>query len=235
MTSALSERLTELLSVSHKLQESMEADSLVASTRELELWQKARLEQTYQDFRARDDHRDAVSFFSGELYAPANLGARDHQLRRMVPIMVRLLPDSILATVAMALEVQNLSLWLDIETARVLAANDVNIPAMDASTYAQAYRQSAEPEQRERQILLILEVGRALDDIVHIPAIYQTLIMARWPARMAGLSDLQQFLENGFSAFRAMGSAESFLAAIEARETKIMRQILDAEADPFRL
>ena len=50
--------------------------------------------------------------------------------------------------------------------------------------------------------------------------------MMRQPARLAGLSGLQDFLERGFAAFRSMGGAEEFLRTIDARETQIMEAII---------
>ena len=45
------------------------------------------------------------------------------------------------------------------------------------------------------------------------------------PARLAGLSQMQDFLVRGFEAFRAIGGAAAFLQAIEARERAILESI----------
>ena len=58
------------------------------------------------------------------------------------------------------------------------------------------------------------------------PLVRTALAMMRQPARLAGMSALQDFLERGFAAFRAMGGAETFLATIEERETQIMDAIV---------
>jgi hypothetical protein len=57
--------------------------------------------------------------------------------------------------------------------------------------------------------------------------------MMRQPARLAGLTGLQDFLERGFGAFRAMGGAEEFLRTIESRETQIMDAIVGGATEPF--
>jgi len=67
------------------------------------------------------------------------------------------------------------------------------------------------------------------------------LAMMKQPARLAGMRALQDFLERGFAAFRAMRGAEAFLRTVDERETHIMESIAggasDAFADPlaFRL
>ncbi|HEX5130330.1 MAG TPA: hypothetical protein VFV90_11320, partial [Usitatibacter sp.] len=60
-----------------------------------------------------------------------------------------------------------------------------------------------------------------------------TLKLMRTPAKLAGLQDLQDFLERGFTAFRAMGGAGDFLASIQARETEILNRLFSGAAKPF--
>jgi hypothetical protein len=45
------------------------------------------------------------------------------------------------------------------------------------------------------------------------------------PARLAGLSQMQDFLVRGFQAFRGIGGASEFLDAIEAREHRILEAL----------
>jgi hypothetical protein len=55
----------------------------------------------------------------------------------------------------------------------------------------------------------------------------------RQPARVAGLSALQDFLERGFGAFRQMAGADEFLATVETRESALMNAIFDGDRAPF--
>ena len=86
---------------------------------------------------------------------------------------------------------------------------------------------------RQRQIRLIVDIGTALDTYVGKPLIRTALAMMRRPARLAGMSGLQDFLERGFAAFRAMRGATEFLHTIETRETDIMEAIIAGTTDPF--
>jgi hypothetical protein len=56
---------------------------------------------------------------------------------------------------------------------------------------------------------------------------------ARLPAQLAGLSELQAFLERGFRAFDALGGAEEFLSRVAAREQEVSRRLFSGAADPF--
>ena len=73
----------------------------------------------------------------------------------------------------------------------------------------------------------------AYDRLVVKPFIFTTLKVMRRPAKLAGLQDLQSFLEHGFEAFRHMGGADEFLATIGGRETRILSRLFSGHPDPF--
>ena len=105
-------------------------------------------------------------------------------------------------------------------------------PITDAS-YAKAYRESSSRDERERQIALIDAVGHRLDALVKKPLVFTMLKLMRRPARVAGLSDLQDFLERGFDSFREMQSADGFLALLRSRETEILNRLFSGRGKPF--
>ena len=53
------------------------------------------------------------------------------------------------------------------------------------------------------------------------------------PAKLAGVSELQAFLERGFTAFEALGGAGDFLEAIGRREYEASRRLFAGDPDPF--
>lgn len=192
-------------------------------------WQANRLGATYADLAADERYRDAVAFFRNDLYG-ADFAERDAELGRAVPMMARMLPESVLVAVANAIELNALSQELD----RLLLAR---LPGGDdhftVAEYCGAYRAMGEREARERQIRLTGEVGSALDAFVHKPFVHTALMMMRHPARAAGFAVLQEFLERGYAAFRKMRGATSFLATIEQRERALMEAIFAGEEAPF--
>ena len=60
-----------------------------------------------------------------------------------------------------------------------------------------------------------------------------TLKLMRAPARMAGLGELQRFLEGGFVTFKAMRGADEYLAIILRRETLLMERLLSGVPAPL--
>ena len=137
-----------------------------------------------------------------------------------------------LATVAHAVELNALSESLD--GAMVEALGD-RAATIDAAAYADAYRTIDRVEDRARQIELIERLGKALDKLTHIHFIGMTLKMMRGPARLAGLGELQAFLERGYSAFGAMrGGASEFVTIVVDRERTISRALLAGDDEALR-
>jgi hypothetical protein len=99
--------------------------------------------------------------------------------------------------------------------------------------YAKAYRKGGYKHLRRRQIELVLRVGHALDAAVKKHGVYKILRAARIPAQLAGLSELQAFLERGFTAFDALGGADEFLSAVAERELAVSERLFAGAPDPF--
>lgn len=193
-------------------------------------WQARRLRMTYPDLAPQPRYAGAIDFFQTDLYGGADFARRDADLARVVPVMVRMLPERVIATIARAMELNTLSQELD----RSLLAR---LPRADGqftvAEYCRAFRKMGNRPARERQVALIVEIGSALDGYVKKPLIHAAMVMMRQPARLAGLGVLHDFLERGFDAFRRMKGAEEFLATIAARETALLDTVYAGATAPF--
>ena len=187
---------------------------------EVKSWQAQRLAATYADMTSQPRYAAATRFFLDDLYGPKDFSARDEAMLRIVPVMRRVLPAAALETAALAIELEALSEALDHRVAAALPAGPI-----DTESYCRAYRDAGTPGERARQVDLILAVGERLDVLVARPFILTTLKLMRRPAKLAGLADLQDFLERGFEAFGAMDGSQAFLDAIEDRERAIAAAI----------
>lgn len=224
--------LYQLFERNSQLRASFAADPAAqAKLNELQRWQTHRLDRTYQDLRDRERYRKGVEFFLTQLYGEGDFTPRDMQLQRAYPIMQRMLPQPALHTLRMAAQLEVLSQELDQQMVRLIGPDS----EVNDQSYADAYRRSAREKDRGWQIQLLLEAGRDLDKLVHYPLIYGLIRIAHGPAHLAGFGSLHDFLEDGFTAFKAMGSAMDFLHSIEKREQIIMLRILESDPDPFRL
>jgi flavin-binding protein dodecin len=198
----------------------------------LRVWQAGRLARTHRDLLESRRFHDAAQFFLNDLYGPTDLSRHIEEVRRIVPVMTNVLPDSGLATVAHAMELNAISESLD--EAMVETLGD-KAETLDEATYAAAYRAIDRAEDRARQIDLIELLGMALDKLTHIHFIGMTLKLMRKPARLAGLGELQAFLERGYSAFGAMrGGSSEFVTIVVGRERAISRALLNGDDEALR-
>ena len=198
----------------------------------LRAWQAARLARTHRDLLESRRFHDAAEFFLTDLYGPRDLSRHIEEVRRIVPMMTSVLPDSGLATVAHAMELNALSESLD--GAMVEALGDRAADITD-QVYAEAYRAVDRAEDRERQIDLIELLGQALDKLTHIRFIGMTLKLMRTPAHLAGLGELQAFLERGYAAFGAMrGGAGEFVSIVVGRERAISEALMAGDDEALR-
>jgi hypothetical protein len=220
--------LRELARVQQRNAERAADAALDRALTALAAWQVRRLRATYADLEASPRYAPAMAFFESDLYGGTDFAQRDADLVRVVPAMRRLLPESVLETVATAVALNALSQELDRAMMALLGPRTFTV-----AEYCRAYRAIGRYELRLRQIRLTGEVGAALDHYVHKPMLRTALKMMRRPAHLAGLAALQDFLERGFNAFAEMGGAIEFLATIESRETTIHEAIAHGADDPF--
>lgn len=224
--SAVGERLRELLGRLQAQHRRQQADTAVSQRlAALRAWQSRRLAASYADIRGEPRFAAACEFFLSDLYGEGDFGDRDRAVERVVPIMLRLLPEGVLASLARAIELNALSQELDYALAAALPPHCTHAEAIADVDYAAAYALSAEPQARKRQLALLLVLGRELDRLVRKPLLSELLHMCRWPARLAGLGALQSFLERGFDAFGKLHGAGPFLGTILRRERAFMRAL----------
>jgi hypothetical protein len=230
MPSSAETHLIRELEHAQRLHQARQASPrLAAALDRVASWQSRRLNATYADLVRDPRYAEAIRFFQSDLYGPGDYSRRDADLARVVPLMVRVLPEGVIAIIAKAIELSALSHELD----RTLVAKLGEGSPLSVASYCAAYRACDNRSERERQIALIVEVGAALDRYVHMPLLRSALAAMRRPARVAGVGALQEFLERGLLSFRGRTGAREFLAVIEARETAVMQAIFGGDDAPF--
>lgn len=202
--------------------------------RELRRWQAQRLRESFARFLQDPAQRPAAEFFLSDVYGDQDFAQRDADIARVMPMMQRLLPESLLDTIAAGIELGTLTHALDLDVAEALQGLASRRKRLDAELYARAYRDVGDQARRKRQIALIGKVGRGLARAVSTGGVALLLRISRGPARAAGLSALQGFLERGFDAFGQLQDANGFIEAIVADEAAVSRRLFAEDPDPFR-
>lgn len=197
-------------------------------------WQAERLQQTHADLLSDPRYTAVTRFFLTELYGGLDLTELAHEVERALPIATRLLPDSVMRTSALALDLNALTGELD-QAVTSMLFETLGHTAINADTIVAAHRACANREQRHAQMQMLAELGQGLDRYVRSRVIYATFKLAHRPAQMAGLAGLYDFLGRGFEVMRPMGSAQDFIDRFISRERTIIDNIFDGKSDPFQL
>jgi hypothetical protein len=200
---------------------------------ELRSWQARRLEASFDRFLRDPRRRPAAQFFLSDVYNDRDFSRRDADIAKVLPMMQRLLPGALLNTVADAIELGLLTHAFDLRISQCLHEIAPRRRKLDGRLYAQAYRACGLPRLRDRQIDLIARVGLGLGKALRMPGIMTLLKLSRGPAKAAGLSELQGFLERGFAAFSQLGDVREFIAEIEEDEREVARRLFEEDGDPF--
>lgn len=201
---------------------------------ELQRFQVRRLQHTHAALIADPKTHDATEFFLSDVYGGIDLSQLAREIERALPVAVRLLPESVLTTSAVACEVQVLTQELDERLTDLLFFRR-GVTALDASSYAAAFRDLDAHDDRLRQLELVRTLGHGLDRYVRSRIIYATFRIASKPAHKYGLGTLYDFLGRGFEVMRPMGSAHEMFERMANEEREILGRVQAGDPDPFRL
>lgn len=200
----------------------------------LRAWQTRRLEHSFRHFLDHPRMRPAAVFFLTDLYGDRDFSGRDRDVAKVMPLMSRVLPASLLSAAVEAVELEVLSHAFDLRMAQALTRELPPGAPVDVEAYGRAYRRTGAARLRGHQIELILRVGWTLDAAVKKHGVAKLLRASRTPARLLGLAELQGFLERGFTAFEALGGAREFLESIGRSEHAVSQRLFAGDPDPFR-
>lgn len=227
-------RLQSLLLEYHDFQLKAASPTLTHIIDELADWQTKRLKHTHHDLYTNNNFRDGIDFLLAELYGSEDFSARDRDLERVFPKLVKLLPDALLDTVANLIELNLLTQRLDFGIAEYLSRNGLSKPITE-DNYLTAYRATATIEQRKRQLSLVQNAGNLLDKHARNPLLRLSLNMTRRPANRAGLGALHSFLQRGLDAFFAMDDVDILMQTLIDRESQILFRIYNNQEPAFKL
>lgn len=232
-----SSRPGRLLGVFHEIEklkhEPVSAGQLDPKAALLRSWQSNRLAHTYADLLDSSRYRPACLFFLEDIYAARDFSQRDHDMEQMHDFMQHFIPETMLHPLSVTVELHRLTNELD---NRLLDALVNRLGVTDTITpelYAEGYRVCDNYAERVQQIDLIHEIGRRLDGIVRSPLTGAMLNVAKGPARRAGWTELTDFLERGYKAFKHMRGSKYFVETVRKREMRILDRIFAKHPDPF--
>lgn len=221
--SAVLDNIIAYLQETEQMHERIAKENLNEKVRKLQAWQTNRLLTTHQDLWSSKRFHPAMQFFIDEIYGPKDFSQRDQQLAKVVPKMAKIIPEKALISLEAALQLNRLSLELDLALVHALGEQHVN-----RNSYFESYRGTNSKAQREEQIRLLETLGLDLAEVVKIPGISAILMLSRKPAKVAGVESLHAFLERGFKSFKKLGNVNDFIFPIISREKQMMKRLFCA-------
>ncbi len=187
-------------------------------------WQLNYMLQYFGDMQRTPDQAAAVAFIVSDL-AGVEIDQRDRDFARVLPLMIRMLPDSALAGAAVAMRLNAKVLEINMAISRQLADSNTSNTNITEQDYAQACRHAASYDECMDLVKITTQLGRQLEEVVRIPMIGFMLKAMRHPSRIAGFGALQEFLETGYTRFAALNDVDSFLREIENHMEHIFTRV----------
>lgn len=200
-------------------------NSLSDSSERLKQYQLDRLRATHRVLFNDGREARAATFFLEELYGLSDFSDRDREFQRVVPSVVRWFPEDVVETVERLGSLYALSEGLDLAMARELMSESI----ITAPVYRRAWCVVSTEDVRAAQRTMIREVGQALGEQTRSLALRRSLRLMRGPARLAGLGQLQAFLEKGFDTFGALNDPRQFVDGIVEREDRFARGLFNSD------
>lgn len=200
----------------------------------LQKWQAQRLKTTHSSLLNNPVTRDATEFFLTDIYGGIDLTDLARDVERVLFKALRVLPEKVMETSALAMELNALTADLDERVTDILFY-DYKVSAITDEAYCEAFRQACDKSLRQHQAQMMAQLGRGLDKYVRSRLVFGAYKLARKPAENAGLRALTGFLDRGFKVMRPMESTEKLMCAIVDVETELFDRIYAGHAAPFSL
>ncbi|KYP10533.1 MAG: hypothetical protein A0129_12370 [Limnobacter sp. CACIAM 66H1] len=201
---------------------------------DLKIFQNNRLKFTYKDLLEDKGMHAACRFFLDQLYCTHDVSTRDHQVERVLPKLEKLLPSGAVDTVRKVIYMDYLAELLDDEiTSYINEKEFYSDNELKEKYYIEAFRQQGQFDLRERQILLVREVGESLRKLMRLPFLRSLMKMTRGAAQKANLEDFHDFLSQGLDAFASLEKPTLFFQLIQEREMSILEGIRQGTLSKF--
>jgi hypothetical protein len=205
---------------------------LTQAVSEIKAFQSQRFMGAYADLLKTPQFKPATQFFLEELYSEKDYSQRDAQFSRIAGTLERMFPKQVVQTAVALAQLHCLTEDLDLAMAQSwLNSQSTAGKTDDIDRYIAAWHKVGRHADRDAQIAGALTVGQELVTLTRTSGLRMALKMMRKPAQLAGMADLQRFLETGFDTFAGMGAgAEHFLQTVKTRESALIDMLFDESA-----
>jgi hypothetical protein len=218
-------RVSELRQVSDRNSALSEALS------DIKQWQAKRFSHTYQDLLASPVYSGCAYFFLEELYSARDYSQRDAQFAKVAAAIELTFPAQVVDIAVTLAELHQTTEELDFEMAKCWQALEQQPPS---ARYFKSWINVGQRDKRQWQLNTVLRIGRELSILTRKRSLRLLLKIMRRPAELAGLGNLQSFLESGFDLFGELArndeAVNEFINSIRTRESQWIDDLFNITA-----
>jgi len=193
-------------------------------------WQMAYLLTFFDDLYDRPGYAEAIDFTMSDL-AGVRVSGRDDDLERASPAITRMLPTRALETIAAAAKLNACVLKVNLGIFRRLQVGGELPAVISERAYFLACRKASTVDECVGLVHLAVSLGATLKTLIKVPLLGAMLRTMRGPAHAAGFGALQEFLESGYTNFKAIPDIDHFLGEIDTRMTEVFEMIYTRPLD----
>ncbi len=195
-------------------------------------WQMDYLLSFFSDLHEREGYADAIDYTMSDL-AGVGISERDRDLERAAPAITRMLPTKALETIAAAAKLNKRVLEINLGIFHELQVDGQLPGRISDRAYCTACRQAVSLEECLELVELAIGLGRTLKTLVKVPLLGGMLHAMHGPAHAAGFGALHEFLDNGYTYFKAIPDIEHFLDEIDLRMSQVFEAIYTWPLEEF--
>ena len=192
--------------------------------RDLEAFQRKRLEQTYADFVTLPHYGPTCDFFFGAIYSGKDSQERDAAFVDFYKTIQRMVGGDIARCLRDMIDLQLLTRDLDLALHQKIVALACPMP-LSMDDYEMAYAACDNYEPRLQQIHLLVDTLVLANRIFHRFGIGTGLKALHAFHRLKGDDLITGFLLEGYDAIRAPRKIQNLIDAIQKRELERLNRI----------
>lgn len=211
---------------------------LAKRLKEVQDWQKQRMQNTHHDFFNQPQHLLMTKYFMDRLYGASDFNELAFHIRRLIKhakIVEKIIPANALKTGDAGVELARLSIDLDEQVAKLLLEKYPEDQPLDDEIMRLAYLELDQANDRLHQMELLETLGEKLDLYVRSRVVKTAFKMSKSLAHRYHVDPIYNFIDEGFKAMEPLDSAKSFVGVFTTKEREIIHAVHNGHPKPFTL
>ena len=192
-------------------------ENFIELKRGLQAFQQQRLRSTYADMLKNPEYRKMANFFFERLYSPEDFSFRDAAIKKLNKILKGAVYKGMASAIGMVIVLHEFSDALDERMVEKMIENGCG-PDLTMDQYQEIYRQLDNYDERVHQIKLIVTVTLEFHRLSKKWIVGVSLKTVHTAAHLLRMSEIIDFIQEGYDAFRAIKDMKLIAKTMEERE-----------------